>query len=71
MRTATPSRTTTRKSKLLLSYYPHMAIYDRKQNKVVTLNCLMPQCMYEELAPQGRDEEIADAIHKHYTSRRL
>lgn len=67
MKTAIHNRTTKRKSKLLLSYYPHIAVYDPKNKRVVTLNGLMPHVLYEELAPQGRDEEIKNAIHTYYS----
>ena len=66
MRTAKPSKKTLRKSNLLQSYYPHTAIYDPSNKQIVTLNGLFPTVLYNELVPQGRDEEIANAIHRYY-----
>jgi hypothetical protein len=69
MKTAKPSKRTSKKGELLSSYYPHTAIYDPSTKKVVTLNGLFPTVLYKELVPQGRDNEIIEVIHHHYSIR--
>ena len=66
MKTAKCCRRTSNNFKKLSSYYPHTALYDTVEKKVVTLNCLMPTELYKEIVPQSRDAEIVNAIDTYY-----